>query len=338
MKNQKAKNNFFFIILTIAFILVIFLLKSYLGIIIVAGALAIVFKSVHNKILKLVKKKKTIASLLSTLLIILIVLTPLFLIGFQVYKEAFELYIGISNNNLNQYNDLINKLEQTAQKISPGFALNLDTQKILSPILNFTVKHLGGLFSGVTKLLLNVLLGFITLFYFFKDGGELKKYISNLSPLSLKNNEDIFASIKKTVNASIKGGLLVAILQGIFMSVGLIIFGVPNAALWGAISMVASFIPGIGIALMTIPVAIYLAINNNFLMVLGFLIWAFSANAILDFLIGPKLKKGAGMHPLLILFSVLGGISLFGVMGIVIGPMIINFFLSLIKIYPEITA
>lgn len=72
-------------------------------------------------------------------------------------------------------------------------------------------------------------------------------------------------------------------------------------------------------------------------MACGFLIWAFGTNAILDYLVGPKLKKGAGLHPLLILLSVLGGISLFGPMGILIGPMIISLLVVLLKILPEIT-
>ncbi len=336
MRNQKFQNSFFFIILGSVVVLTAFLLKPYLGIIIAAGALAIVFKPIHNKILKSVKQKRIIASLISVLLIILIVLAPLFLISFQVYKEASGLYAGLSSDNFSQFNNLISKVEKTSQRLSPGFSLNLNAQEILSPILNFTVKHLGGLFSGAAKILLSLSLGLITLFYFLKEGGEIKRYLAKLSPLSSKNNEDIFIALKKTVNASIKGGLLIAILQGFSIGIGFALFGVPNAALWGAVCVIASFIPGIGIALLIVPAVIYLIAGNNFLMALGFLIWAFGTNAILDYLVGPKLKKGAGLHPLLILFSVLGGITLFGAMGIIIGPMVISLLTVLLKILPEI--
>jgi len=336
MKNQKFQNSFFFIILGSVVVLTAFLLKPYIGIIIASGALAIVFKPIYNKILKATKQKKIIASLISVLLVILVVLAPLFLIGFQVYREASGLYTGLSSDNFSQFNNLISKVEKTVQSLSPGFSLNLNAQEILSPVLNFTVKHLGGLFSGAAKLLLSLSLGLITLFYFFKEGGEIKRYIAKLSPLSSKNNEDVFIALKKTVNASIKGGLLIAILQGFSIGIGFMIFGVPNAALWGAVCVIASFIPGIGIALLIVPAAIYLIAGSKFLMALGFLIWAFSTNAILDYLVGPKLKKGAGLHPLLILFSVLGGISLFGAMGILIGPMIVSLLTVLLKILPEI--
>ena len=337
MKNQKFQTNFFFIILGLAILLTIVLLKSFIGIIIASGALAVVFKPFYNKLLKLFKQRKTIASLLSVLLVILVVLAPLFLIGFQVYKEAFGLYYSLSNNSFSQFNSLLNSLEKTAQRLSPGFSFNLNAQQILSPVLNFTVKHLGGLFSGAAKLLLSVSLGLITLFYFFKEGSEIKKYFLSLSPLASKNNNDVFTALKRTINASMKGGLLVAILQGLAMGLGFAMFSIPNAALWGAVFVITSFIPGIGIALLMIPAFIYLIIGGNFLLAIGFLIWGFGTNAIIDYLIGPKLRKGANLHPLLILFSILGGISLFGAIGIIIGPMIISLLIVLLKILPEIT-
>lgn len=317
-------------------VLAAFLLKPYIGIIIASGALAIVFKPAHEKILKFLKNRKTAASLVSVLLVVLVVLAPLLLIGFQVYREASSLYLGLSNNNFSQFNGWLNKADGIAQKFSPGFSLNLNAREILSPVLNFTVKHLDELFSGAARILLSLSLALITLFYFFKEGKDIKKYLISLSPLSAKNNEEIFIALKKTINASIKGGILVAVLQGITIGIGFEIFGLSNGALWGAVSMVASFIPGIGLAMVIAPAAVYLAITGNFLMVLGFLAWSLGTNAILDYLVGPKLKKGAGLHPLLILFSVLGGISLFGAMGILIGPMIASLLVVLLKIYPEI--
>jgi len=337
MRNQKFQNSFFFIIFGSVVVLTAFLLKAYIGIIIVAGALAIVFRPIHSKILKATKQKKNIASLASVFLVILMVLAPLLLIGFQVYREAFGLYVGLSNDNFSQFNDLVNSINKTAQSLSPGFSLNLNAQKILSPILNFTVSHLSGIFSGAANLLLNISLGLITLFYFFKEGGEIKKYIARLSPLSPKNNEDVFIALKKTVNASIKGSLLVALIQGIIVGIGFEIFGLSNGALWGAAFMIISFLPSIGIALIIIPAFIYLLISSNFLLALGFLAWSLGTNGVLDYLIAPKLKKGAGLHPLLILFSVLGGISLFGAMGILIGPMVFSLLTALLKILPEVT-
>jgi predicted PurR-regulated permease PerM len=333
MHNQKIHDIFFFTLLILSFILFLLLIKPYIGIIIAAGALAIVFKPIYNKILKKLKNKKSLASFISILLVIIIILAPLTLIGFQVYKEASSLYSGLSNNDFSQIDKIISWSEKSAQKISPSFSLNLNAQQIVSPILSFTVKHLGDIFSGAAKIFLNLSLGLIALFYFFKEGGEIKKYIANLIPLSNKNGEEIFISLKKTINASIKGNVLVAFLQGITVALGFWMFGLPNGALWGSVAMIASFIPGIGMAIIIIPSAIVLLAKGNFLMTLGFLIWTLGINAILDYLVGPKLKKGAGLHPLLILFSVLGGIAMFGPMGILIGPMIVSLFVVLLKIF-----
>lgn len=336
MKNQKIQSVLFLIILAAVLALFLLLLKPYLGIIIASGALAVVFAPLYNKIAELLKQKKTLASLLSVALVVLIVLVPLFLIGFQVYKEASGLYTNLSGDNFGQFNSLVNKAEKLVQKLSPDFSLNINAQAIISPVLNFTVKHLGGLFSGAAKILLSLSLGLIALFYFFKEGASIKKYLFNISPLSDKNNDDVFIALKKTINASIKGGLLTAILQGFVIGLGFLVFSIPNSALWGTVAVIASLIPGIGMALIIIPATLYLIIINKFLLAAGFFIWALASNAVLDNLVSPKLKKGAGLHPLVILFSVLGGISLFGPMGILIGPMIASLLVVLLKIYPEI--
>ena len=253
-----------------------------------------------------------------------------------MYQEATGLYNNLSSGNLSQFNDLLNKAEKAAQKLSPGFSLNIKTQTILAPVASFTVKHLSGLFSGAAKLLLSLSLGLIALFYFFKEGQAIKKYLFSISPLTDKNDNDIFTALKKTINASLKGGLLTAILQGFLVGLAFLIFGLPNAALWGAVGVIAALIPGIGLALIIIPAALYLIIIDKFFLALGFLVVAITLNAVLDNFISPKLKKGAGLHPLIILFSVLGGISLFGAMGILIGPMIASLLVVLLKIYPEI--
>jgi len=336
MKNQKVQSVLFLIILAVVLALFLLLLKPYLGIIVASGALAVVFSPLHNKITKLLKQKKTLASLLSVVIVALIVLVPLFLIGFQVYKEASGLYIGLSGDHFGQFNKIVGKSEKLVQKLSPGFSLNINTRTIISPILNFTVDHLAGLFSGAAKLLLNLSLGLIALFYFFKEGRSIKEYFFKISPLSEENNKDIFTALKKTINASIKGGVLTAILQGFAIGLGFLVFKIPNSALWGTVTIIASLIPGIGMALIIIPATLYLIIINKFLLAIGFLAWALASNAILDNFIGPRLKRKAGLHPLLILFSVLGGISLFGPIGILIGPMIASLLVVLLKIYPEI--
>ena len=337
MQNQKIQNAFFLIVLLVSFILLVFLLKPYIGIIVASGALAIVFLPLHRQILKWVKGKKTIASLISILVVIVIILAPLFLIGFQVYKEASNLYLGISSNNFSQFNNFIAGVEKIAQKFSPGFSLNLNAKEILTPILSFTMKHLGGLFSGAAKLLLSLSLGLIALFYFLREGKEIKKYLVELSPLNDKDDQQIFIALKNTVSATIKGSLLIAVIQGFLTGVGFIIFNIPNATLWGSITVIASLIPGVGTVIIIGPAIIYLLATSHFLSAVGLLVWGIVAIGLLEHYLSPKLmKKGAQVHSLLILFSVLGGISLFGAMGILIGPIIVSLFAALIRIYPEL--
>lgn len=336
MKNQKIQNIFFATVLIASFILMLVLIKPYIGVIIASGALAIVFYPLQRKLLKATKNKPGIAAGLSLLLVFLVILLPLFLIGFQVYKEAFGLYSGLSQNNFSQIDKLISWAENNIQTISPNFSFNINSEKIVSPILNFTVKHLGDIFSGAAKGLLFLTISLMSLFYFFRDGSKLKKFLVELSPLKDSDDQEIFTALKNTVNATVRGSLIVAITQGFLTALGFFIFGVPNAALWGTVAVVASFIPSVGIPLVVAPGIIYLLTTGHGFGALGLLIWSLTAIGLVDNFINPRLiKKGTGVHPLPVLLSILGGISFFGPLGIIIGPMVVSLFFALIKIYPR---
>lgn len=337
MRNQKVQNTFFATLLIVSLVLVALLLKPYFSVIIIAGALAIVFAPIHKKILKATKNKQSLSAIITLFLVFLIIITPLFLIGFQVYQEAFGIYYGLSENNFNQVDKIIIWGEKTIQRISPNFSFNITAQKIVSPVLSFTVKHLGDIFSGAARGILFLTLSLISLFYFFKDGSKLKKYLIELSPLKDKDDQSIFTALKNTINATVRGSLVMAIVQGFLAGLGFLIFGVPNATLWGSVGVIASFIPSVGMAIIIVPGIIYLLTTGKLFFALGLLLWGLTVIGLSDNFLIPKLiKKGMAVHPLLILFSILGGISLFGLMGILIGPMIVSLFFALIKIYPEI--
>ena len=122
----------------------------------------------------------------------------------------------------------------------------------------------------------------------------------------------------------------------LFMLVlGLAIFAVPSPALWGMVAVVASLIPAIGAGVIILPAAIYLFIASGPIFGLGILLWGALIVGLIDNLLRPKLiERGIHIHPLLILFSVLGGIGFFGVTGFLLGPLILSLLFALLDIYP----
>ena len=118
------------------------------------------------------------------------------------------------------------------------------------------------------------------------------------------------------------------------MGVGLAIFGVPNSALWGLVTMITALVPSIGTAIISVPAIIFLLITGNTFEAIGLLVWAVAVVGMIDNLLSPFIVGNKiNLPPFLILFSVLGGISLLGPIGILVGPLTISMLYTLISIY-----
>ena len=181
---------------------------------------------------------------------------------------------------------------------------------------------------------------FLIAFYFFlKDGKKLKNYIVALSPLDDSDDELIVSRLKLAVSAAMKGNLLIGLIQGTLTGIGFAIFGVPNAVLWGSVAVIAAFLPGIGTSLVLAPAIIFLFVTGNTFGGVGLLIWGIIAVGLIDNLLGPRLVgRGMQLHPLAVFVAVLGGLSLFGPLGFLLGPLAVSVCLALVDIYTSLKA
>jgi predicted PurR-regulated permease PerM len=167
-----------------------------------------------------------------------------------------------------------------------------------------------------------------------KDGRRFVKSLIALSPLADKYDQQIFDRMTVAINSVLRGQLFVALIQGFLSGLGFYIFGVPNPALWGTVAAVCALVPGVGTSLVLIPVIAYLFLSGSYLPAFGETIWGAFGVGLIDNLLGPTLVgKGARVHPLFILFSVIGGIVLFGPMGFLLGPLTVSLLYALLDIY-----
>lgn len=172
------------------------------------------------------------------------------------------------------------------------------------------------------------------MFYFLKDGAKWRKAIVVLSPLDDKEDEKIISRFSLSVNAVIKGYLFIAVVQGALMGFGLWFFNIPNPALWGVVAAAVSLIPTFGTALVSVPAMIFLFVTGDTSSAVGLLIWSTIVVGMVDNFLSPFIVgKKINIPPLLILFSVLGGISLLGPVGVLVGPLTISLLYTLISIY-----
>jgi predicted PurR-regulated permease PerM len=211
------------------------------------------------------------------------------------------------------------------------FSLNFD--KYLEQGLDWLLKNIGGLFSNITKMILNFFIFLIALYYLLKDGQRLKKTIVDLSPLADADDEKIFNMLELAVNSVIKGNLTVAVIQGGLTAVGFAVFGVPNAVLWGTVTSIAALIPGFGTSLVIIPAILFLFFNNEVFHAVGLFVWGGVAVGLIDNYLGPKLVgRGIQMHPFIIFLSVMGGIGFFGPIGFLLGPLTMSLLFAFFEI------
>jgi len=174
----------------------------------------------------------------------------------------------------------------------------------------------------------------MTIFYLFKDGGRLKAYLIELMPVPREQLEKVADKFQEMGRALIVGNGMSGIIQGLFGGFGFYFFGLGSPFLWGTVITFMAFLPIVGATAVFIPATIILLIQGKSGLALGYLIYNVTYSSIVEYLVKPKMiGQGMQMNALLVFIGILGGIKLFGILGIIYGPLIITTFLTLAEIY-----
>jgi predicted PurR-regulated permease PerM len=219
--------------------------------------------------------------------------------------------------------------------------LHLDEATITSKVTEASQTVITWIFNQVkdfTQNSLEFVLMFIlmlyALFFFLRDGEKLLKKIIHLSPLGEKYEIMLYDQFTSTARATLKGTVIVGVIQGVLGGLLFAIAGIPGALIWGVIMTILSVLPGIGCALVWFPAALILILLGDvwqgvMIMIVGTLVIGTIDNILRPFLVGKDIR----IHELLIFFPTLGGILVFGASGFIIGPIIASLFVALWNIY-----
>jgi predicted PurR-regulated permease PerM len=272
-----------------------------------------------------------LSALLTVFLFIIIISGLLFGVGIILLNQSQNVYNLVSNNGHTL--SFINSLNNSIIKILPkGISFNL-YQKI-SDFITFITNNIAGVFSSILSTIFYFFLTFLSIFFFLKDSTHWKKAIKVMSPLSDADDQKIINKLSQAVNGIMRGYFFIVFIQGTLVGIGFALFGVPNPLLWAMVAMITAFVPTIGSGLVSVPAIIYLFSTGNITGAVGLLLWAVVMVATIDNLLNPIIVGARiNLHPIIILFSVLGGISLFGPVGILVGPLTISLLYTLISIY-----
>ena len=332
MNTKKLQLYFFIGLLLAVVVLSIALFRPFIAPIALAFMASIVIRPVDAWFLKVFKKKRTLAAILTVMFMLVVVFVPLSVLVQQISVESYNFYTEVRGGDVQSFDHITDYIIEPIQKIFPDF--NPDVAGTVKSLADGFVANASQIFSGTASVALGIFIAIIALFYMLRDGDVFRKSIVELSPLADKYDNDIIDKIERAVNSVVRGSMFASLLQGTLTALGFAIFGVPHALLWGALAMVASLLPSIGTALVIVPGILFLIAQDSIGAGIGLALWGMIAVGTVDNIVTPIIVgKGFTVHPLLVLLSVIGGLSFFGPIGLFLGPLVIALLSALIEIY-----
>ena len=329
MQEHLVRKYFLVALFFIGAIFSILVLRPFVVVLILSLALSATIFPLYSRLKKYLKVP-WVASLFTVIIFVILLCVPVFIVGTIVFKQAQSLSGWIADNG--GIGTITNTFNYSINHLFPQGLVNIDAS--FSSMATKLTAGIGNAFTATLSTLFTFLLVILSMFYFLKDGSKWRKTLVQLSPLSDDSDNKIIEKLRVTVNGVVRGYLLIGIIQGILLGIGLWIFGVPNAALWGVIAGIASFVPMIGTAFVSVPAVIFLVVSGHTGAAIGLGVWSAVLVGTIDNMLTPILVgRKIEIHPLIVLFAVLGGIAFVGPIGILIGPLTISFMYALVSIY-----
>ncbi len=276
--------------------------------------------------------KKSLAAFLATIVVFLAIVTPVSLMSSLLVHEIVSFYRSFDNSGQLEVDTLLQGIETTIQTYIPGFDINVSEQ--LRQSMSWFAGSLGTIFTGTISVVFTFLIAMFGSFYLFRDGDRLVAWLISVSPLKDTEDQIILDRITKSVRSVVTGTVLVAIIQGILAAIGFALFGVNQAILWGTVAALGALLPGIGTLGIMVPAVLYLLYMGQIFGAVGLSIWAIATVIVVDNILSPYLmSRGNNLHPFIILLSVLGGVTIFGPIGFIVGPVMVSLFMVLLELY-----
>jgi len=336
--------NRFVIVLLVIFISAIFLsmIRSFLMALFLAGIFSALVTPVYKRFLKLLKGRKSPASFLTLLLLILVVLLPLTILTGVVTNQAIkvsQLAVPWIKMQLSQEGALTGLLESIPfyDKIAPHSAFILSKAgEMIGQMSQFLINNLSSVTMGAVNFLFLMFVWLYTMYFFLIDGEKLLEKILYYLPLKDEEEQQMLVRFTSVSRATLKGSAVIGILQGGLAGLAFWVVGIPSATFWGVIMVVFSIIPSVGTAVVWLPAAIILALGGAYGKAIGLLVFCGLVVGSMDNLLRPMLVgKDTQMHELMIFFGTMGGIFMFGIVGVIIGPIIAALFVTIWEIYGQ---
>ena len=318
------------ILLVVLIVLSFLLVKPILMSIVSGILLAFVFSPVYDWLHKKTKSRNLSASIISAFLALILILpfwffTPIFI------DQSFKIYQAV------QTFDFVTPMKTVFPGLFASEGLSNEIGSTLhsftTKIATFVINAFGEIILNLPTLALQFLVMAFTFFYVLRDKDELIIYIKSLLPFSTEIEKKIFEYSKGITYSVIYGHFIIGILQGIIVGLGFYLFKVPNALFLTLVAVILGILPIIGTTIVWLPVAIYILITQGTLAAFGVSIFGLLSNFVEEFLRPIIIARKTQINSALILIGMIGGVFLFGILGVILGPLIMGYLLILLEVY-----
>lgn len=332
ISNRIVEYVFFFGLLGVVGYIVWQLVAPFVSALALAAIIVTISYPFYERIVRhMPRKNQTLGALVTTLVAMVVIILPLFFIASSLVGEAVSVY-GILNQDQVKLVDSLGEIEFLVQEYVPSFELNIT--EYLRQAAEWLAGSFTSIFAATASTIFLFFIALIGAFYFFRDGKQFSQVLVKISPLPDDEDELILRKLAAAVRSVTTGVILIAIIQGTLTALGLSIVGFERAVLWGAIAAFGALIPSVGTSIVLVPSILYMFFTGDYFWGAFLTVWAVTAVGLIDNLLGPYLiGRGSSLHPFLVLISVLGGISVFGPIGFIVGPVIVSLFIVLLDLY-----
>ncbi len=305
----------------------LFLLRIFFLGLFGAYVFSFIFSPVYIWLRKKTGKDK-LAALLTVLLILVVALAPLLVICYTAFNQALALQDRFNPQDFSVIFEHFNpKVRAT---------LDLTIQHLTQDLSATLTEALPSVFAAISSLAVSLFIMFFVMYYIFLDIHYVIIRSTEYLPFRQSTAIWLIREFEHISKAILLGQILVSSLQGLMGGLGFFLFGLPDAVLWGIVMAVVSIVPLVGTSLIWLPAGIYLLAHRDYYAGLGLMLWGSVVVSHIDYFVRPRLGRKLGnINPIVMVLGVFAGLEFFGIVGVVVGPFLLAFFLLLLQAYRQ---
>jgi len=344
-RQSKIGDIFFFSFLLLSLFFGYLIFEPFIKIIIISILITVILYPLKEKLNRYIKNE-ILVSLICTVIVFIFIIVPSLILILFITNQTLYLYPKfislVSQENLIEYIiqnlPFSEKLTSYIGKIDTSLTIQLEEviKSYAHTIFEFILEQSKTILLNIAFVLVGIFLMLLLIFFLFKDGKNFYNRIYKLIPLSDKDKNFIVYKTYQAIQGVVLGSVLTAIAQAILGFIAYFFAGIEFSIFWAFLTFIASFIPIGGASLVWVPLAIYIFLTGSLINGVIFTIWGVAVISMVDNFIKPwVIGDKTNIHPIVLFFAILGGLNLFGFLGIFLAPIIVVLIDNLLKLYQE---